>query len=118
MGAKRFLFSGVSAGCVRMHDFKAANYLGTILAHDQTRTRVLRRYNRRPLVFVVLRERIDLVGRNAHASSPTWPKSRALCDGRNGTVLEVAYAVASARLARSMKANIGRLEHQSATSGH
>eukprot|EP00171_Calliarthron_tuberculosum_P022278 IDg22278t1 len=34
----------------------------------------------------------------------------------NAKVLEVAYAVASARPARITKANIGRLEHRSATS--
>eukprot|EP00171_Calliarthron_tuberculosum_P004671 IDg4671t1 len=35
----------------------------------------------------------------------------------SGTMLEVAYAVVSARPARGRKANIGRLEHRSAMSG-
>eukprot|EP00171_Calliarthron_tuberculosum_P023181 IDg23181t1 len=63
------------------------------------------------------RELIDLVGRKCTLRQAYSADAVGRCaiEG-SATILEVAYAVASARPARSMKANIGRLEHRSATS--
>eukprot|EP00171_Calliarthron_tuberculosum_P008486 IDg8486t1 len=64
------------------------------------------------------RERTDLVGRECtrRQAYSADTAGRYAIEGST-TMLEVAYAVASACPARSMKANIGRLEHRSATSG-
>eukprot|EP00171_Calliarthron_tuberculosum_P006425 IDg6425t1 len=65
----------------------------------------------------IYRERTDLVGRECTRRQAYSADTVGRCaiEG-SATMLEVAYAVASARSARSMKAKIGRLEHRSATS--
>eukprot|EP00171_Calliarthron_tuberculosum_P004419 IDg4419t1 len=66
----------------------------------------------------IVTERTDLVGRECTRRQAYSAETVGWCaiEG-SATMLEVAYAVASARPDRNMKANIGRLEHRSATSG-
>eukprot|EP00171_Calliarthron_tuberculosum_P011123 IDg11123t1 len=68
-------------------------------------------------VDCIVRERTDLVGRECTRRQAYSADTVGRCAIEGSmTMLEVAYAVASARPARSMKANIGRLEHWNATS--
>eukprot|EP00171_Calliarthron_tuberculosum_P009849 IDg9849t1 len=62
-------------------------------------------------------EQTDLVGRECTRRQAYSADTVGRCaiEG-SATMLEVVYAVASARPDRSMKANIGPLEHRSATS--
>eukprot|EP00171_Calliarthron_tuberculosum_P006958 IDg6958t1 len=63
------------------------------------------------------RERKDLVGGECTPRETYSADTVRRCTiESSATTLEIAYAVASARQARSMKAKIGRLEHRSATS--